>query len=115
LVDSGQLNLRQKTYAKDFSRIDDKCECSTCQRYTRAYLHSIASIEAVACNLLTVHNVAYQLRLMRTIRENIAAGTFVQFIYNFMDTMYPDKKFPEWAVDALKAVGVDLKDRSSEK
>ena len=52
---------------------------------------------------------------MRTIRDNIAAGTFVQFIYNFMDTMYPDKQFPEWAVDALKAVSVDLKDRSSEK
>ena len=111
LVETGQLNLKLKSFAQDFRPIDDNCECSTCKRYTRAYLHTIATIEPVACNIITVHNIAYQLRLMRTIRENIKKGTFVDFIYNFMDTMYPEKNFPTWATDALKAVNVDLNDR----
>lgn len=111
LVDTGQLNLKLKTFAKDFRPIDESCECSTCKRYTRAYLHTIVTVETVACNLITIHNVAYQLRLMRNIRKHILEGTFVDFIYSFMDTMYPDKKYPEWAVDALRAVNVDLINR----
>ena len=45
---------------------------------------------------------------MRDIRESIVKGAFVEFIHDFMNRMYPDKKFPCWAVDALKAVNVDL-------
>ena len=67
--------------------------------------------ETVACNLLSVHNVAYQLRLMRSIQESITEGKFVEFIYNFMDTMYPSKDFPNWAVEALQSVNVNLNDR----
>jgi queuine tRNA-ribosyltransferase len=60
LVHNGQLNLKQKKYAEDFQPIDEKCDCSTCERYTRAYLHTIVTVEAVACHLLSVHNIAYQ-------------------------------------------------------
>lgn len=65
----------------------------------------------MACNLLSVHNVAYQLRLMRSIQESITKGKFVEFIYNFMDTMYPEKNFPNWATEALQSVNVNLNDR----
>lgn len=102
-----------KTFAQDFNPIDDKCECSTCKRYTRAYLHTIATVETVACNLITVHNVAYQLKLMRTIRQNIKDGTFVEFVYDFMDKMYPQKDYPGWAVEALQAVNLDLIKRNT--
>jgi queuine tRNA-ribosyltransferase len=60
LVKNGQLNLKQKTYAKDFQPIDEECECSTCKRYTRAYLHTVVTVETVACHLLSVHNISYQ-------------------------------------------------------
>ncbi|XP_021921474.1 queuine tRNA-ribosyltransferase catalytic subunit isoform X3 [Zootermopsis nevadensis] len=33
LTCSGQLNLKQKKYAKDFQPIDEGCDCSTCERY----------------------------------------------------------------------------------
>jgi tRNA-guanine family transglycosylase len=105
--------LKLKSFAQDFRPIDENCECSTCRRYTRAYLHTIATVETVACNLITVHNVAYQLKLMRNIRENILKGTFVDFIFNFMDTMYPKKDFPVWATDALRVVNIDLYERGS--
>ncbi len=104
--------MKLKIFAQDFRPIDDQCSCSTCARYTRAYLHSIATVETVACNLLSIHNVAYQLRLMRAVRESILEGTFPPFVRNFMSAMYPDKIYPAWAVDALRSVNIDLNQQS---
>ena len=39
----------------------------------RAYVHAVIK-ESAACHMITVHNVAFQLRLMRNIRESIIAG-----------------------------------------
>ncbi|XP_012941614.1 queuine tRNA-ribosyltransferase catalytic subunit 1 isoform X3 [Aplysia californica] len=66
LVKTGQLNLKSKSFAQDFRPIDGSCLCPTCKTYTRAYLHTLANTEAAACNIITVHNVAYQLRLMKS-------------------------------------------------
>lgn len=63
LVPTGQLNLKQRNYASDFTPIDDSCNCSTCTRYTRAFLHTIVTVETSACQLLTVHNLAFQVSL----------------------------------------------------
>ena len=41
--------------------------------YTRAYLHAVIK-ESAACHMITVHNVAFQLRLMRNVRESIISG-----------------------------------------
>ena len=59
LVNSGQLHLKQKQFAKDFQPIDKDCTCSTCHQYTRAYLNSIVN-ESVSCTLISVHNIAFQ-------------------------------------------------------
>ena len=63
LVATGQLQLKNKRYASDFEPIDRSCSCSTCRLYTRAYLHTIVTHESVACSLLTIHNVSYQVHL----------------------------------------------------
>jgi tRNA-guanine family transglycosylase len=43
-----------------------------CLQVTRAYLYTLMSHkEASGCALLTVHNVAFQLRLMKNIRNAI--------------------------------------------
>lgn len=105
---TGQLNLKQQKYKKDFGPIDDKCTCSTCKTYTRAYLHGIVTVHPVACNLLTVHNVAFQLRLMKNIRDSIKEGRFPQFVQDYMANLYPDKKYPKWILDATQAVNIQL-------
>lgn len=66
LVPSGQLQLRQKKYVSDFRPIDEECECSTCKRYTRAFLHTIVTVEASACQMLSIHNLAFQVILQMT-------------------------------------------------
>lgn len=105
---TGQLSLKQKKYEKDFQPIDKECNCNTCATYTRAYLHNIVTVHTVACHLLTIHNVAFQLRLMKNIRDSITAGKFPEFVSNFFIQLYPDKKYPQWIVDALKSVNIFL-------
>ncbi|XP_069121389.1 queuine tRNA-ribosyltransferase catalytic subunit 1-like [Argopecten irradians] len=109
LVPTGNLALKNKMYAKDFRPIDDQCPCSTCKQYTRAYLHTIVTNETVSCQLLTVHNVAYQLTLMTSIQQSIIEDRFPQFIQNFFDKQFPHTDYPQWALDALASVNVFLK------
>ena len=108
LVRTGQLNLKSKEYAGDAAPIDADCPCPTCAHHSRAQLHCLVSREPVACHLLTVHNITYQLQLMRSAREAIKAGTFPSFVSSFMSVMYPDGRYPEWAVEALASVSINL-------
>ena len=76
---------------------------------TRAFVHHNASKETVAAHLLTIHNVYYQLNLMRQIREAIMEDRFPTFVRQFFGWLYADKtEYPEWAVGALKGVNIDL-------
>lgn len=108
MVKKGQLNLRQTQYRKDSIPIDESCSCSTCKNYTRAYLHQIATVETVSCHLLTVHNVAFQMKLMQDIRNSIKEQRFPKFIQEYMLAVYPNKDYPIWIINALEAVNVSL-------
>lgn len=87
--------------------IDSNCECSTCKTYTRSYLHHIIN-EPVACSALTAHNVAYQLKLMKEMREHISNDTFPDFVKSFMSKYFEDSEIPKWIKDALKSVNIDV-------
>ncbi|KAK3857653.1 hypothetical protein Pcinc_036106 [Petrolisthes cinctipes] len=109
LIDGGQLNLKNREFAVDFRPIDDTCSCSTCTHYTRAYIHTIVTKYPVACHLLSVHNVAYQMRLMDNIRSSIIEDNFPTFVQDFMAGYYKDRDYPTWLTDALAAVNIHLK------
>jgi queuine tRNA-ribosyltransferase len=52
--------------------IDDKCTCSTCQHYDRAYLwHLYKANEQVGVTLSTIHNIHYMNDMMADIRAKI--------------------------------------------
>lgn len=56
-----------------------------------------------------MHNVHYQLSLMRQIREAILEDRYPLFLKEFFANLYDAKgKYPMWAVNALKGVGVNL-------
>jgi queuine/archaeosine tRNA-ribosyltransferase len=56
-----------------------------------------------------MHNVHYQLNLMNNVRQAIIEDRYPVFLKEFFAKLYADKsKYPEWAVNALKGVGVDL-------
>jgi queuine tRNA-ribosyltransferase len=116
ITKSGVLNLRHARYANDFGPVEEGCGCVCCRQgegglgVTRAFVHHIAAKETVGAHLLTMHNVWYQLNLMRSVREAIVADRFPAFLKQFFrDQHAGDKgKYPEWAVEALRTVGVDL-------
>eukprot|EP00003_Mantamonas_plastica_P015045 TRINITY_DN2574_c1_g2_i2.p2 TRINITY_DN2574_c1_g2~~TRINITY_DN2574_c1_g2_i2.p2 ORF type:complete len:117 (-),score=18.45 TRINITY_DN2574_c1_g2_i2:96-446(-) len=80
-------------------------------RYTRAYIHILASREPTGLQLISYHNIAFQMRLMRMIRESITENRFLEFVLWFMDEQFNDGKYPGWVVDALMAAGIDLVNR----
>jgi queuine/archaeosine tRNA-ribosyltransferase len=56
-----------------------------------------------------MHNVHYQLNLMKNVRQAILDDRYPDFLRGFFSKLYDDKnKYPEWAVNALRGVGVDL-------
>lgn len=58
---------------------------------------------------LTMHNVHYQLSLMTSIRQAILEDRYPAFLLEFFDNFCGSRlKAPQWAVDALRGVGVDL-------
>ena len=111
----GVLNIRNAKYARDFGPIEDGCGCICCRSgngglgITRAFIHHNASKETVAAHLLTIHNVWYQLNLMREVRQSIIEDRFPAYIRDFFAGLYEDKtEYPSWAVNSLQKVGVDL-------
>jgi queuine tRNA-ribosyltransferase len=71
----GRINIKNARYAHDQSPADPKCGCRVCERYTRAYLrHLFVSAEPLAAVLNTIHNLAYYLDTMRTVRHAIRLG-----------------------------------------
>ncbi|XP_065715334.2 queuine tRNA-ribosyltransferase catalytic subunit 1 isoform X1 [Patagioenas fasciata] len=110
LVPWGSLQLKNQQFARDFRPIDENCGCPTCRRHNRAFLHALLRTDPAALHHLTVHNIAYQLKLMESIRESIQAQRFPQFVRQFMATMYGGAPagVPPWVREALGSVGITL-------
>lgn len=114
ITDYGVLSLRRAAFTNDFSPIDPNCKCVTCRPrdegglgITKAYLNHLAAKETVGAHLVTIHNVHYQLDLMRRVREAILEDRYPAFMRLFFGRLYPGGA-PKWAVEALHSVGVDL-------
>jgi queuine tRNA-ribosyltransferase len=77
----GRLNMRNAVFARDPRPLDEDCDCSTCQRFSRAYIrHLVAQKELLGMRLLSVHNMAFLLALTRTAREAIVEQRFDAFL-----------------------------------
>jgi queuine tRNA-ribosyltransferase len=82
----GKLNIRRAEYAADFRPIEDDCACYTCRHFSRAYLRHLAVAgEILSARLNTLHNLYFYQRLMRTMREALAAGRFAEFARPFLE------------------------------
>lgn len=73
----GKIDLRRGIYKLQEMPLDALCPCSTCLRFSRAYLHHlIKSKESVAGQLLSIHNLTFYRRLMHRMRTAILTGQF---------------------------------------
>ncbi|KAI9245813.1 queuine tRNA-ribosyltransferase [Helicostylum pulchrum] len=108
LTMNGIISLKSGKYGLDFGPIEQGCGCDTCRDYTRSYIN-LVSRDPVGGRLVSVHNVYFQLRLMREMREAIKRDEFPCYVKQFFKGYFKESsKYPAWAVSALKSVGVDL-------
>ncbi|KIL66224.1 hypothetical protein M378DRAFT_103698 [Amanita muscaria Koide BX008] len=112
LTHKGPLNLKLSKHGSDMRAIDETCPCPTCTSKTsRAILHHTVTHETAAAHAVTLHNITFQAQVMGRARAAIIAGTFPEYLRSFFADYFGDAGYPEWCVNALRSVGVDLLDR----
>ena len=81
----GKVVVRNAIYERDFTPLDDQCDCYTCKNYTRAYIrHLIKNNEILGIRLLSLHNLRFLTKLMERVKieiENDNLGSFREEFY----------------------------------
>ena len=76
----GRLRVSDRRYRGDMRPIDERCTCTTCTTFTRAYLHHLFKVnEILAATLASIHNIAWFQLYMAEMRASILDGTFPAF------------------------------------
>lgn len=84
----GKINIRNAKFARDAEPLDAECPCSVCRRYSKAYLrHLYQTGEMLAAILISHHNLAFFLDLMRKVRDSIKLGEFSRFRKEFLEKL----------------------------
>ncbi len=67
-----KINLLNNKYIRDFSKLDEGCDCYVCQNYTKAYLaHLFRSKEMLGAHLASLHNLYTIVNFTKKLRESI--------------------------------------------
>ncbi|MBO5064890.1 MAG: tRNA guanosine(34) transglycosylase Tgt [Clostridia bacterium] len=85
---NGIINLNNAKYQLDDTPIDTDCDCPTCQKFSRAYLHHLFKAkEILAMRLAVTHNLYFYNNLMKRIRDELDNGTFTEFKDKYVDLL----------------------------
>lgn len=86
---NGRVNLTNLKYQRQFSPIDESCDCYTCANYTAAYLaHLFRAKEMTGGTLATIHNERFIVRLVDLMRRSIERGDFLELKKDFLGRFY---------------------------
>jgi len=78
----GFLQMRRGVYKFSGEKLDPTCDCPTCARYCRAYLHHLTKTgETLGWQLLGKHNIHFYHQLMQDIRKSILADRFLDLYH----------------------------------
>ncbi len=81
----GCRNMMNAKYELDELPIDPACTCTTCQNFSRAYIHHLfKSGEMLAMRLCVMHNIYFYNSLLENIRNSLDEGVFEQY---YMDNL----------------------------
>lgn len=86
MTSTGRKNLKNAQYERDFTPIDETCDCYACKHYTKAYIrHLIRSNETFGIRLTSIHNTRFLLKLMEDVREAIMEDRLLDFKNEFFE------------------------------
>lgn len=81
---TGIVKIRNAKNRHDTGPLDERCDCYTCQNFSKSYLHHLDKCgEMLGSQLNTIHNLRFYQNLMRGLREAIEAGTLSDFVSEF--------------------------------
>ena len=84
LTSKGKLVVRNAEYERDWSCLDDECDCYACKNYSRAYIrHLVKTNEILGIRLLSIHNLRFLTRLMENVRQAIENDDLLGFREEF--------------------------------
>ena len=90
----GRINIKDGQYEKDFTPIDDQCDCQTCKQYTRAYLrHLYRSEEILGKRLMSIHNLRFLIRVVEGARKAIEENRFLAYAKDVLAAYGDDRGF----------------------
>ena len=80
----GKKVIRNATYERDFTTLDEECDCYACKSYTKAYIHHlIKNKEILGVRLLSIHNLRFLTKLMERVRIEIESDNLIEFKKEF--------------------------------
>ena len=80
----GKKVIRNASYARDFTTLDEECDCYACKNYTKAYIHHlIRNKEILGVRLLSIHNLRFLTKLMERVRIEIENDNLLEFKKEF--------------------------------
>ena len=86
MTSQGRINIRDKKYEYDLSRLDPECDCYTCRNYTKSYLrHLYKCDEGLGKRLLSIHNIRFLINLTKQIRVAIQEDRLLDFKNEFFE------------------------------
>lgn len=76
----GRIVISNAKHREADEPIDSECECSTCKRFSRAYLrHLYVAKELLYNQLATMHNIHHFISLAHRARQAISRGEYAEF------------------------------------
>jgi len=82
----GVVKIRNAKHKTSLAPLDQKCDCYTCQNYTRAYLHHLDKCgEIQGARLNTIHNLHYYQSLMKGLRDAISSNQLDEYVQTFYE------------------------------
>ena len=80
LTSHGKITIRNSKYERDWSPLDEECNCYTCKNYTKAYIrHLVKENEILGIRLLSIHNLRFLTKLMERVRIEIEHDNLLEF------------------------------------
>jgi queuine tRNA-ribosyltransferase len=76
-TDDGPMRMRNSVFARNRGPIEAGCACEACRQFGCGSIRHFFNVgEMLGPILVSLHNISYYQRLMRTVRAQIENGTF---------------------------------------
>jgi len=83
------INIKNSRFAHDKDPLDSNCCCIACRNYSKGYIHHLMKCEEMlGPQLLSIHNLAHYMDLMKRIRTSIRENTFEEGVFKVIDGIW---------------------------